>query len=253
MFTITAIAALQDNYIWAIHNQTEALVVDPGEAAPVMSFLAARDLRLTGIFCTHRHHDHIGGIEKLRTVYNAPVYGQRHEKNPHITHDVKDGEKIRLDAFGLTFDVIGVPGHLNDHVAYYSAPMLFSGDVLFGAGCGKNFEGSVEQLHQSLQKLAALPDDTEVYCAHEYTASNLRFAVVCEPGNADIQKRVIDTKKLRDQGLATIPSTMRLEKATNPFLRCQKNAILTALQNRGLTDTSASAAFAALRKWRDEF
>lgn len=257
MFKITAIPAFEDNYIWAIHNDTEAVVVDPGESAPVLDFLASRGLILTGILCTHRHHDHIGGIENLRAVYNVPVYGRRHEKNPHISHDLRDGEQVRLDAFSLTFDIIEVPGHLDDHLAFFTAdaspPILFCGDVLFGAGCGRSFEGTVAQLHHSLQRLAELPDTTLVYCAHEYTASNLRFALICEPGNPAVQQRVADTRQLRAANLSTVPSTMLLEKATNPFLRCTEPEIIHALQQRGQADTSESAVFAALRKWRDNF
>lgn len=257
MFKITAIPALQDNYIWAIHNDTQAVVVDPGEAAPVLHFLAANGLTLTAIFCTHRHNDHIGGIEKLRAVYNVTVYGRQHEKNPHISHDLRDGEQLRLDTFGLIFDIIEVPGHLDDHIAFFAAntspEILFCGDVLFGAGCGRNFEGTVAQLHDSLQRLSMLPGTTLVYCAHEYTASNLRFALVCEPDNPAVQQRIADTGRLRAANLSTAPSTMALEKATNPFLRCTESEIIHILQQRGLTDTSEPAVFAALRKWRDNF
>lgn len=257
MFKITAIPALQDNYIWAIHNDAQAVVVDPGEAAPVLNFLADHELTLNGILCTHRHHDHIGGIEKLCAVYNVPVYGRQHEKNPHITDDLRNGERLSLDEFDLEFDIIEVPGHLDDHIAFFAANtspgILFCGDVLFGAGCGKNFEGTVAQLHDSLQRLARLPDDALMYCAHEYTASNLRFALACEPDNPAVIQRVGDTQKLRDAHQATIPSTMELEKATNPFLRCTEPGIIRTLQQYGLTDTSESAVFAALRNWRDKF
>ena len=257
MFKITAIPALQDNYIWAIHNDKQAVVVDPGDAVPVLEFLTEQGLTLTAILCTHRHHDHIGGIAQLRAVYNVPVYGRRHERNPHISHDLCDGEQLNLDAFGLLFDIIAVPGHLDDHIAYFAsnaAPeILLCGDVLFGAGCGRNFEGTLEQLHHSLQRLSGLPDSTLTYCSHEYTASNLRFAVVCEPDNAALKSRVADTARLRDANLSTVPSTLALEKATNPFLRCTEMAIIQSLQQRGLTDTSESEVFAALRQWRDSF
>jgi hydroxyacylglutathione hydrolase len=252
MHNITAISAFEDNYIWTIHNDTHALVVDPGDAAPVLDFLAAHGLTLSGILCTHRHMDHVGGIERLRSVYNVPVYGNRH-KNPHITHELRDGSKLMLNEFDLVFDILEVPGHVNDHLAFYAATLgiLFCGDVLFGAGCGKNFEGTTEQLHHSLKRLSQLPDETVIYCAHEYTLSNLRFALVCEPGNADMQKRADD---IRRQGTApTVPFTLTLEKATNPFLRCKQPEIILQLQQRGLTDTTESAVFTALRKWRDNF
>ncbi|MDO8350392.1 MAG: hydroxyacylglutathione hydrolase [Gallionella sp.] len=257
MFKITAIPALQDNYIWAIHNGKQAVVVDPGDALPVLEFLAEQGLMLAAILCTHRHHDHIGGIAQLRAVYNVPVYGRRHEKNPHISHDLRDGEQLNLDAFGLLFDIIEVPGHLDDHIAYFAAnaapEILFCGDVLFGAGCGRNFEGTLEQLYHSLQRLSGLPDSTRVYCSHEYTASNLRFALLCEPDNPAVQQRIAATEQLRVSGFPSVPSTIALEKATNPFLRCSEPAIIHRLQQRGLTDTSEPAAFTALRKWRDNF
>jgi len=257
MFNITAIPAFKDNYIWAIHNDTHAVVVDPGEASPVLRFLAQHGLTLNGILCTHRHHDHIGGIAELRAVYNVPVFGRRHENNLHITNNVREGEHIQLKEFGLVFDIMDIPGHLDDHVAFFASdanpPILFCGDVLFGAGCGRNFEGSVSQLHHSLQRLSQLPDDTLAYCAHEYTASNLRFAMVCEPGNPAVQQRAADTQRLRDAGLATVPFTLALEKATNPFLRCSEAEIIHSLQQHGLTETSESAVFSALRAWRNSF
>ncbi|MFA6972384.1 MAG: hydroxyacylglutathione hydrolase [Gallionella sp.] len=257
MYKITAIPALQDNYIWAIHNDSQAVVVDPGDAAPVLTFLAENNITLAAILCTHRHHDHIDGIAKLRAVYNVPVYGRRHDNNPHISHDLQDGAQVKLDAFGLVFDILEVPGHLDDHLAFFAAkatpPILFCGDVLFGAGCGRNFEGTVAQLHHSLQRLSQLSDATLVYCAHEYTASNLRFALVCDPDNPAVQQRIAGTQQLRAANLPTVPSTMALEKATNPFLRCTAPEIIHSLQRRGLRDTSELAVFTALREWRDNF
>ncbi len=257
MYKITAIPAFKDNYIWALHDAHQAVVVDPGEAAPVLAFLSAQGLTLTGILCTHRHHDHIGGIEKLRAVYNVPVYGRRHEKNPHITEDLREAEQLKLAAFNLTFDIMEIPGHLDDHIAFFasaaSPPILFCGDVLFGAGCGKNFEGEAAQLHHSLQRLSTLPDQTLAYCAHEYTASNLRFATVCEPENPAVQQRIAETLKLRESNMATVPFSIALEKATNPFLRCTQPGIVHLLQQHGLKDSSELAVFTALRKWRDNF
>ena len=146
MFDITAISALRDNYIWAIHNDQYATVVDPGEAAPVLAFLAAHGLRLNAILCTHRHADHTGGIAELREVYNVPVYGRRHPGNPFISHDLREGGQVKLDALGVNFDILEIPGHLNDHLAYLAPGILFCGDVLFGAGCGRNFKGTLAQL-----------------------------------------------------------------------------------------------------------
>jgi hydroxyacylglutathione hydrolase len=253
MFKITAIPALQDNYIWAMHDGKHAAVVDPGEAAPVLEFLNIHGLQLNAILCTHRHGDHIGGIAKLREVYNVPVYGRRHPNNPHITHGLGEGDRLKLDPFGIVFDIIEVPGHLDDHIAYLAPEILFCGDVLFGGGCGRNFEGSPAQLHHSLQRLAQLPDNTRVYCAHEYTAANLRFALACEPANLALQQRVVATQQLRAANQITLPSTIALEKATNPFLRCTQPEIIRNLQQRGLTDTTELGVFTAMREWKNHF
>jgi hydroxyacylglutathione hydrolase len=258
MFEITAIPALQDNYIWAIHDDSHAAVVDPGESEPVLAFLKARGLQLNAILCTHRHADHIGGIAKLREVYNVPVYGRRHPKNPHITHDLREGNQLKLAAPGIEFDIIEIPGHLDDHIAFIAPDILLCGDVLFGGGCGRNFEGTLAQLHHSLQRLAQLPDSTRVYCAHEYTAANLRFALACEPDNHALQQRITATQQLRAANLPTLPSSIELEKATNPFLRCTQPEIIHTLQQRGLIDTtelgvSELGVFTALREWKNRF
>lgn len=253
MFKITAIPALQDNYIWAIHDDRSAVVVDPGEAQPVLDFLAGLGLQLHAILCTHRHHDHVDGIAELRGVYNVPVHGRSHPKNPHITHDLREGDQLRLDALGIGFDIIEIPGHLDDHIAFIAPKIVFCGDVMFGAGCGKNFEGTLAQLHHSLKRLSELPDDTQIYCAHEYTAYNLPFALACEPKNPDIRHRVAETRILRAENKPTVPFTIALEKATNPFLRCDSPELIKTLQARGLADTSELAVFTALREWRDRF
>lgn len=253
MLNITGIPALQDNYIWLLRHEGHAVAVDPGEAAPVLAFLQENKLQLEAILCTHRHLDHIGGIAKLREVYNVPVYGRKHPNNPHITHDLREGEQLRLDMLNTVFDIIEIPGHLDDHLAFIAPQTVFCGDVMFGAGCGKNFEGTPAQLHRSLQRLAALPDDTRVYCAHEYTAYNLPFALACEPNNPDIRRRDVETGLLRAANRPTVPFTIALEKATNPFLRCTSPELVRTLQSRGLADTGELAVFTALREWRDRF
>lgn len=253
MLTITAIPALEDNYIWLLQHERHAVAVDPGEAKPVLDFLHKNNLQLDAILCTHRHHDHVDGIEELRGVYNVPVHGRSHPKNPHITHDLREGDWLRLDVLDFEFDIIEVPGHLEDHIAFIAPGVVFCGDVMFGAGCGRNFEGTQAQLHHSLQRLATLPDDTLVYCAHEYTAYNLPFALACEPDNPDIQRRVAETKILRSANLPTVPFTIALEKATNPYLRCSSPELIKTLQTHGLTDTRELAVFTALREWRSRF
>ena len=253
MFNITTIPALQDNYIWAIHDEQYAVVVDPGDAMPVLDFLSEHHLKLTAILCTHRHNDHIGGIAKLRAEYHVPVYGRSHPNNPHITEDLREGEQITLTEFNLSFDILEIPGHLDDHIAFVNPDMLFCGDVLFGAGCGRNKEGTLAQLHHSLQRLSQLPDNTRVYCTHEYTAANINFALVCEPNNLALQKRFLATKELRAANLPSLPSTIALEKSTNPFLRCTEPEIIRTLQQRDLHDTSELGVFTALREWRNVF
>lgn len=253
MINITAIPALQDNYIWAIHNDQHAAVVDPGDAAPVQAFLNTHGLQFDAILCTHRHADHIGGVAKLREVYNVPVYGRRHPGNPHISQPLNEGSQFRLDALDISFDVIEIPGHVNDHLAYLASDILFCGDTLFGAGCGGNFEGTPAQLFRSLQRLAKLPDSTRVYGGHEYTSANMDFALACEPNNQELQQRDNATQKLRAAKLPTLPSTIMLEKATNPFLRCTQPELIHTLKQRGLTDTSELSVFIALREWRNHF
>jgi len=253
MLTITAIPALQDNYIWLLQREGHAVAVDPGEAWPVLDLLHANGLSLEAILCTHRHHDHVDGIAELRGVYNVPVYGRSHPNNPHITHDLREGDRLRLDVLDIVFDIIEIPGHLDDHIAFVTPGMVFCGDVMFGAGCGRNFEGTLEQLNHSLQRLAALPDSTLVYCAHEYTSYNLPFALACEPNNPAVQQRIAETRRLRAANLPTMPSSIALEKATNPFLRCTQPELIQTLQAHGLADTSELAVFTTLRDWRDHF
>ncbi len=253
MLSITAIPALEDNYIWLLQHERHAVIVDPGEAAPVLDFLHRNDLQLDAILCTHRHHDHIDGIEELREVYNVPVYGRSHPENPHITHDLHEGDHLKLDVLDIEFDIIETPGHFEGHIVFIAPGILFCGDMIFGAGCGRIFEGTPAQLHHSLQRLAALPDDTLVYCAHEYTAYNLPFAQACEPNNPDIQRRIDETRSLRIAKRPTVPFTIALEKATNPYMRCTSPELIHTLQDRGLTDTSELAVFTALREWRAHF
>jgi hydroxyacylglutathione hydrolase len=256
MIQIEPIAAFTDNYIWCLHNGRTAWAVDPGEAAPVRTFLAAKQLDLQGILITHHHPDHTGGIGELRQAFPAlTIYGPN---NPGITGlDTLMKEGATVTVFEKRFEVIEIPGHTLDHIAYYSAetspPTLFCGDTLFAAGCGRMFEGTPPQMLNSLQKLAQLPASTAVYCGHEYTVANLRFAQVVEPDNIAIRDRAVQAASMRAANKPTLPSTLALELATNPFLRCQTPSVRAAAQQRGLENENSAAVFAAIRSWKDQF
>ncbi len=253
---IPALTGTYDNYIWIVHDGEHAIVVDPGDATPVLAYLQAHQLKLNAILVTHRHNDHIGGIPKLLEVYNTRVYGPRSELIPTITHHIGEGDRVEIEELGLRFDILHVPGHLPEHIVYIGNGMLFCGDILFGCACGKMFVGTPQEFHHSLQRLAALPDETKVYCAHEYTESNIRFALLCEPNNIQLQQRQRDARALRQQDLPTLPTTIALEKATNPFMRCGKPEIVAnVMRHFDLPDPpkDETAVFAALRAWRDCF
>ena len=260
MFNIIPLPAFKDNYIWTLHDGQHAVVVDPGDAAPVRAYLEKQRLKLAAILCTHHHHDHIGGICELAQVYNAPVYGPQHEDIPCMDHAMSEGDKLRFASPEVEFSVWDIPGHTRGHIAYLfldaGASSVFCGDTLFGCGCGRLFDGTAPQLHHSLQRLAALPPDTRVYCTHEYTEANIRFALVCEPGNAQLQQRKLDAHALRAQGLPTLPSNIGLECATNPFLRCTQDEIIRNIERHHgarLATGNELAAFTALREWKNSF
>ena len=253
---VTAIAAFADNYLWLIHDQRHAVVVDPGDAAPVLAMLASKQLELVAILLTHHHADHAGGVPALLNHAKVPVYGPAGEKIPGITHPLAENDVVSLPLLDLTMSVIDVPGHTAGHIAYVDPQRhnLFCGDTLFAGGCGRLFEGTPAQMTVSLAKLAALPDDTKVYCAHEYTVSNLLFAVAAEPDNVTLAKRLKHEQARRAVGEATVPSTIGIEKATNPFLRYRETGIVKQLQDKGkLQNSDPVAAFAALREWKNSF
>jgi hydroxyacylglutathione hydrolase len=256
MLQIHPIPAFTDNYIWCLHDGAAAFVVDPGAAEPVLAFLQQRQLRLSGILITHHHADHTGGIAALLQHYPAAsVYGPHNPRIAGITQALRAGEVI--DVCGLRWQVLAVPGHTLDHIAYYSAahqpPLLFCGDTLFAAGCGRLFEGSPAQMYASLRQLAQLPAATAVYCAHEYTLSNLRFAAAAEPASAAVAERLATVARLRDGQVITLPSSVALELETNPFLRCHLPALKAAAQRRDPAADSPEQVFAALRGWKDQF
>lgn len=263
---LLALPAFVDNYIWMLHNGVEAIVVDPGEAAPVERALDASSLKLVGILVTHHHGDHVGGIEALLPRLQGPVIGPAHETIPGRTRAVSEGNRLQL--LGLEWQVKDVPGHTAGHVAYFcesvqttgagsDAPILFCGDTLFSGGCGRLFEGTPEQMADSLDRLGRLPANSRVCCTHEYTLSNLKFAHAAEPTNADITNYTARCESLRAQGLPTLPSTLSQERLVNPFLRSVQTEIsaelLAAARQHGATTTNPVAVFTALRQWKNEF
>jgi len=271
---VIQVPAFQDNYLWIIHRENNPLayVVDPGDATPIIEALAKHNLTLAGILVTHHHPDHTAGIEGLLKTFNhrtVPVYGPDGGSVPSVTHPLHEGDSIDLEN-GLMLKIFEVPGHTLDHIAYFydpqsqssskqstdkaATPALFCGDTLFAAGCGRLFEGTPSQMHHSLSKYMAFPDDTLVYCAHEYTLANLAFAVAVEPNNNVLSNRVTQEKAKREQHQSTIPTNIGLEKATNPFLRCHIPAVIkSAEQQEGKPLNSDEAVFGAVRKWKDGF
>ena len=260
---VLAVPAFADNYLWLIHDGVHAAVVDPGDAAPILAALAAHHLTLTAILLTHRHADHIGGVPALLAHVDVPVFGPRNEPIPTISVPLQQGDVVDVPHLPLRLSVLDVPGHTAGHIAYLyeaapdaqAARWLFSGDTLFGAGCGRLFDGTAPQLYHSLQQLASLPDDTLVYCAHEYTLANLRFANAVEPGNPALRARTEVDSARRAAGLATVPTTIGLEKATNPFLRVDQPAIARHLVELGklAPESSPVDIFTALRLWKNSF
>lgn len=253
MFDVIRIPAFKDNYIWLLRKGASAVVVDPGDACPVLEVLAREGLTLESILVTHHHADHQGGVADLLSRFPAEVFGPAAESITGLTQPLYGGETIRLESLGVDFKIIAVPGHTLGHIAYCGSEALFCGDTLFGGGCGRLFEGSPAQMHSSLTQLANLPDLTAVYCAHEYTGANLRFARAVEPGNSELLKRIDQVAVARARGWATVPSTIALEKATNPFLRCSEPEIVTSAKRRVAQAHSALEVFTVLREWKNGF
>ncbi len=258
--SIHPIPAFSDNYIWTLQAEdgNSACVVDPGDAGPVVTYLEENGLALTDILITHHHPDHVGGLMRLVERYSPRVYGPGSSGIKGIKQVVQEGD--RVEVFSEEFSVLEVPGHTMDHIAFYCAesrlgfPLLFCGDTLFAAGCGRLFEGTPELMHQSLGKLASLPADTRVYCTHEYTMANLSFAAAADPDNAILHERIDKEQHKRDEGNPTLPSSIGLELATNPFLRCgDPGVVKSAAAQLGRDTADEVEVFAAIRRWKDNF
>lgn len=254
---LIALPAFSDNYIWMLHDGARALVVDPGDAGVVQSALDARQLELGAILVTHHHADHVGGVDALRPRLRGPIFGPARENIPKPYTAINGGATV--EALGLGFDVFDVPGHTAGHIAYLhrpangAAPLLFCGDTLFSAGCGRLFEGTPAQMHASLSLLAALPGPTQMCCTHEYTLSNLRFAHAVEAENSNIAAYTAWCEGERAQGQPTLPSTIERERQINPFLRCEEPAVAASAGAHGASSNDPVAVFAALREWKNQF
>lgn len=253
--SIYPIPAFNDNYIWAIVNGGNAVVVDPGQAKPVLAFLAKRSLSLQHILITHHHHDHTGGVATLVEQTQAKVTAPQNSPFQAVDFQVTEGDEVVLSSLNMRLQVISTPGHTLDHICYFTDGILFCGDTLFSGGCGRLFEGSAEQMWQSLEKLKSLPDETQVFCAHEYTQSNLQFAAACEPENADIQDYQNGVRQQREKHLPSLPSTLALEKKVNPFLRVDQPTVVRSAINRAppTSDWTPSKVLAVIRQWKDVF
>lgn len=255
MLSVTPIPAFRDNYIWMLRQDTspEVCVVDPGDAAPVIETLEREGLTLGSILVTHHHPDHVGGLPELIERYSPRVIGPHNPAIDGIDERVGAGDEVRV--IGRLFEIIEVPGHTLDHIAFFTAgipPLLFCGDTLFSAGCGRLFEGTPEQMHASLARLTALPEDTLVFAAHEYTLANLAFAKAADPDNPDIDAAEQECRRARELERPTLPSTIGRERRINPFLRCEDAGVRRAAAPRGDT-TDAVTTFATLRGWKDDF
>lgn len=256
MYKLIGIPAFTDNYLWLLHDGRQALVVDPGDAAPVQRVLNELQLQLTQILVTHHHPDHTGGVNALRESTGAVVYGPATEQIPQPFVPLREGDSV--SALGINLAVIDVPGHTAGHIAFYAPdvngkPLLFCGDTLFSGGCGRLFEGTPAQMLESLDKLAALPEHTVVCCTHEYTLGNLRFAIAVDPENQDLANYNLHCQELRQQGQPTLPTSIAQELLINPFLRSRQPALVSSAGHFDAAAHDDTSVFAALRQWKNQF
>lgn len=253
---ILPIQALRDNYIWTLINRSNnyAICVDPGESQPLLDCLEREKAKLAAILITHHHWDHTNGIKDIIKHHDVPVYGPKKEHIPHLTYPLSENDIVQIKELEISFKIIEIPGHTKGHIAYYGQKMLFCGDTLFTAGCGRIFEGTTEQMFESLHKLASLPKDTLIYCGHEYTENNLHFALALEPNNENLQQRLKQTENLRQKKQATVPAQLEIERLTNPFLRSHEKSICQAAEKfSGKELRTPIEVFAEIRNWKNHF
>ena len=254
MINIEPIKAFNDNYIWLATTNEGSIVIDPGEAHKTIKYLKENDLNLDAILITHHHFDHTGGIEDMLKFRNVDVYGPVNNI-PSINKQLRDGDLFSV--IGIDFKIIEIPGHTLDHIAFFSEnngnPVLFCGDTLFSSGCGRVFEGTFEQMHESILKLKSLPANTKIYSGHEYTQSNLKFAMEVEPLNQKLISRYNDVQDLLNKGIPTLPTTLELELEVNPFLRCHAREVQNSVVKQFNTSNHEDEIFKALRQWKDNF
>ena len=252
--TIVPLPAFSDNYIWTLRDAKRAIVVDPGDAEPVLSYLAAEHLELVAILNTHHHADHVGGDSELLQHFRVPVFGPKDPRIPQVSDRLEDGDRMRLPHFGVEMEVMEIPGHTRTHIAFFGEDMLFCGDTLFAVGCGRLFEGTPEQMFESLGRLTELPDRTRVFCGHEYTLANIAFAKAAEPGNATLKEFEEHARTLRKAGHPTLPTDIGQEKKMNPFLRCNEPEIVaTASRYAGQPLSDPVSVLGAIREWKNNF
>ena len=253
---IIPLPALKDNYIWLLKKKASqhVAIVDPSVAAPVLDFITSENLIPIAIMITHHHWDHVGGIDAITDQFNIPVYTPKTETVVGSTHPIGEGDRVLLSELDIEINILDVPGHTSGAVAYYTDKLVFSGDTLFTAGCGRMFEGTPPQMHNSLSKFKSLPEETLLYCGHEYTLSNLKFAAAVEPDNKLVQERLKKVEIARNLDQPTVPATLAEEKATNPFLRCEETTVINAAsQYAGKSLNTTAEVFAAIRQWKDSF